>query len=163
LRGEYTATRADATSRTVSGAKQAAASAIDNSAGAAERQCHHPLRDDGGTLPDKEALKAFQNRLEEIRDELEKARELADESQTEKLEREWVDIQAEIRKAQGPGKRGPLSVDTKNVRNAVRKAIKESIEKTSGSDPNLGTHLRNCIHLHDRFSYEPEKHISWDA
>ena len=171
LRGEYSATQLDATSRTVSGAKQASASAIslatddaDEQRGSrSSRQRHRPPRDDVGIMPDGEALKAFHDRLKKIPEELEKARKIGNESQIEKLERERTFILKAIRAAQGPGKHGRISVELKRVRDAVRKAISESIEKISLADPILGTHLKHCIRSGDLFSYEPERPFFWDA
>lgn len=119
---------------------------------------------DAGKIFDEKALQNYKWRLAEIRDEIDEAKFIGDESDCIRLEEEHERICAHVRAATKPGgavKR--LQSQVKRDRDAVRKAIDRAIADITQKNRSLGRHLDNSIHMEPLFQYLPEHERTWDT
>ncbi|MBU6173396.1 MAG: hypothetical protein KGQ60_06300, partial [Planctomycetes bacterium] len=114
-----------------------------------------------GEVVDKETLKGYRDRLQEIDEELEEASSFNDPERQEKLGDERQAILDQIKSAQGLGGRVRQKFDAERSRQTVCKAISRSIEAIERVHPELGLHLHKYINLGLEVSYSSDVVIDW--
>jgi len=109
-----------------------------------------------GPIIDDQARAAYQARLGELDRELAEAEEWSDLARIDLLRDEQQALLDEIRRATGLGSRPRVSGSSRErARVAVRKTITTAISRIEQLDPELGTHLRGCVHTGAACSYDP--------
>jgi hypothetical protein len=113
---------------------------------------------------DQQAEKEYQQRLDDLNDQFEEAKEVGniEKMATIEEERDW--LYAELTKARGfQGHRGTMPSNRERARTAVRAAITRAINDISLVHPLLGQHLRESIKTGATCSYNPssEPPPSW--
>ncbi len=115
-----------------------------------------------GEILDGQARVEYKSRLEDLRSELEEAREANDVGRTESLQQEVDFLTRELSAAFGLGGRARKSGDaSERARKAVYSRVTESIARIRKDNPALGLHLENAIRLGTFCSYQPEKPAGW--
>jgi tetratricopeptide (TPR) repeat protein len=115
---------------------------------------------DVGPVADRQALKAYRERLRRIDEELAAVDAGAVEAETLNKEREA--LLAELSAATGLG--GRLRVagsPTERMRKAVTYRIRQAIDRVGDAHPELGRHLRTSVRTGTWCSYAPEHHVDW--
>jgi hypothetical protein len=119
---------------------------------------------DAGEILDPQARAAYRQRLEDVRAELEAARESNDSDLTDRLQQEVAFLTRELSQAIGLGGRvRKASAPAERARINVTKAIKGVINKIGKRHPALGRHLAQTIRTGMYSSYTPDPHMltSW--
>lgn len=122
---------------------------------------------DNQPITDREALKAYDDRLVEVNAELDRAKADNDAAALPRLESERAELLSEIKNATGPG--GVLrnlsgASSAVKARNAVWNSLTRAYGRLEkGGLGRLATHLRNSIRREgDGFAYRPDREISWE-
>ena len=129
--------------------------------------------EDGGTGPSYatnagqtlglEEMKDIFDRLEEIEVDYDEAKEECDEARILKLEDEREEILAWMADNTFRGKAKLLQDDNARAQKAVKKAIKEAIDRIEQKDAKCAQHLRNTIRTTREFEYRPDRKIVWET
>jgi hypothetical protein len=113
---------------------------------------------------DNEALRAYNERVNEIEAELEDARQYNDLSRQERLEKEKEEILAEVRKATGLG-RTSRDLNSEEVKLRCRIAAAIGRARNALKDANgdkLAEHFRKNIYAESgQYIYNPEQPPPW--
>ena len=148
----------------------AIAAGSNGSAPAIASQVHQPhatiirgLGDAGAAL-DATAKAQYQRRFEDLRDELEQARQLNDPGRADKALGEIEFIESEITAAIDLGRRDRRKAShAERARLAVTKAIKAAINRIRDADPQLARHLSISIQTGYFCAYHPKHPVTWRA
>jgi hypothetical protein len=109
---------------------------------------------------DARAKAAYQQRLEELRDELSEAEANNDIGRAERARAEMDMLAAQLRSALGLGGRDrPAGSDLERARSAVGKRIRAEIKRIRSAHPTLGLHLLATITTGYFCSYQPERDV----
>jgi hypothetical protein len=117
----------------------------------------HPDRGDAGELVDPAALRAYRSRLDTLREELETAQALGNAERAERAREEMESIAAELTRTtqkRGRTRRGASVVD--RARSAVRRRIKDALDRITEQDPELGAWLNRAISTGNYCIYRPD-------
>ncbi len=115
-----------------------------------------------GEILDPRARAEYQERLEDLKLELEEAEAANDIGRTARLREEIDFLGRELASAFGLGGRARKAGDSsERARKAVSGRITESIAKIAKEHPALGAHLANAIRLGTFCEYRPEKPTEW--
>jgi AAA ATPase-like protein len=120
---------------------------------------------DAGEMLDEQAKVAYRHRLSELRDELEKAKELGKVERAEQAEEEIDALTRELSRAVGLGGRNRRAASTsERARQSVTKTIKAVVERIVESDARLGEIFARCIKTGNFCSYQPDPDfpIAWE-
>jgi hypothetical protein len=110
-----------------------------------------------GELLDKQALKAYRQRLRDLDDELTEAEQWADLGRLDAVRNEREALLGELARATGLGGRARTTGSSQErARVAVKKAISAAIDRVAILDEPLARHLRTGIHTGLSCSYEPD-------
>ncbi len=113
-------------------------------------------------VADNKALKAYEKRLRELREEIQDAEEMNDLGRSEKLNAELDQLTDHISKALGIGRRSRrLNAPAERARAAVTWRIRSAIKKIEAAHPSLGRHLTNAVRTGTFCCYDPEKEQGW--
>ena len=116
-----------------------------------------------GDLLDKQALKAYRQRLRDLDQELTEAAEWSDLGRLDALRTERDALLDELARATGLGGRARTTGSSQErARVAVKKAISAAIDRIATVDEPLARHLRTGIHTGLNCSYEPDPADSLD-
>lgn len=120
---------------------------------------------DAGAVLDAKAIQSYRLRIQELDEELEKARKNNDLGKAEELEKERDWISTELTNAHGLGGRiRKLDDDRNRVRNRVCNAIQRAIKKVKQYDKPLFDHLqRPVLNLGHSICYMPRADLSWST
>jgi hypothetical protein len=119
---------------------------------------------DAGEILDEQAKVAYRHRLSELRDDLEKAKELGKLERAEQAEEEIDVLTRELSRAVGFGGRNRRAASaSERARQSIRKAIKSVVERISQSDARLREIFARCITTGNFCSYQPDPNfpIAW--
>ena len=118
---------------------------------------------DAGPVLDKDAVRTYHIRLNEIEEELGDARANNDLGKIDALESEKGWIESELGTAKGlGGEIRKLGNDRNKVRNRVGNAIRRALEKIKQYDRPLSDHLQKPIlNLGHTLSYVPRDGLTW--
>jgi hypothetical protein len=122
--------------------------------------------DRGGTGPmlDDTAKRAYQQRLQDLEEDIEEATSRSDEARVARLENERELLVREISRAYGLGERPRSAGDpVERARKAVGMRIATAIRAIAASDPDLARHLDRSILTGRYCSYQPETDATWDV
>jgi len=111
---------------------------------------------DAGELLDGEATAQYQQRLAEVREELEEAEANNDLGRAARLRAELEFLIAELASA-GRGRRA--ASHTERARSAVGKRIRDALRQIAAVDPALGRYLRPTVRTGTFCSYTPDSRL----
>lgn len=155
LRADWGRQQTDESARTWRGAEQNVRTESDSS----PQHVH-----DAGKVTGVAELRQCHFRLQEIEEEIEKARSHNEEGPLERLQREKGDILAQVKAATRKGKLKHLQPKSKQDQDAVRNRIIDALKKIEKKDPALNRHLQHIVRIRSGFfKYSPENPISWDT
>jgi tetratricopeptide (TPR) repeat protein len=120
---------------------------------------------DAGEMLDEEAKVAYRRRLSELREELEKAKELGNVERAEQAEQEIDALTTELSRAVGLGGRNRRAASaSERARQTITKSIRSVAERIAQSDAQLGDILSRCIKTGTFCSYQPDPDfpIAWE-
>ncbi len=110
-----------------------------------------------GAALDAQAKAAYRARIEELREELERAREWADGERAARAQVELDFIAQELARAVGLGGRDrPTASQAERARQNVGRAINNAVRRIASALPELGAHLERAVHTGATCSYCPE-------
>ena len=116
-----------------------------------------------GDILDKQALKAYRQRLRDLDQELTEAEQWSDLGRLDALRTERDALLDELARATGLGGRArPAGSSQERARVAVKKAISAATDRIATVDQPLARHLRAGIHTGLNCSYEPDPADSLD-
>jgi len=119
----------------------------------------------GGDDPvlDQKARLAYEQRIRDLRSEIDDARAMNDLARQENLNVELDQLTEHLAGALGMGRRArQLNAPAERARTAVTWRIRSAIKKIEAAHPALGRHLGNSIRTGVFCSYSPEKEQIWD-
>lgn len=112
---------------------------------------------DTGPRVDEQGLRAYRDRLEGLRRELEEAKANGAVGRAESLEREQDALVAELRGAVGLGGRARREgSEAERARVNVAKSVRQALDRIEQQLPALGYHLRTTVRTGTFCSYEPD-------
>jgi hypothetical protein len=111
---------------------------------------------DMGELADRQALRSYRSRLQELDEELAEAEAWSDSGRVELARSERDALLAELARTTGLGGRPRIAGGSdERARVAVKKAISAALDRIATVDEQLAAHLRTSIRTGVRCSYEP--------
>ena len=124
----------------------------------------NPLRypRDAGEIADNEAIANSDKEWTKLKNQLEDADELGNESEVARLLEEMEILKKYRKSARGPhGKKIKFSDQAKNDRDAVIKAIDLAMDRIKARDAAAYSHFRASLSRQDAFYYEPAPAVTW--
>jgi len=115
-------------------------------------------------VADGTAMKEYEQRIRELEEELDEAKEFNDWGRQEKLERKLEDLKQEVLRLRGLcGKTRTFSGTFDNARTSVTNAINRTLRSDAVKKrlPEAYRHLDKAISRGTFMSYDPEKPIAW--
>ncbi len=110
-----------------------------------------------GAALDTRAKAAYRARVDELREELEQARDWADEGRAARAQDELDFIARELARAVGLGGRDrPTASQAERARQNVGRAVHKAVREIAAALPALGTHLERAVHTGATCSYRPD-------
>ena len=123
----------------------------------AERNLRAGAPEDAGAMLDAQATAAYRHRLEELREELEEAKEFRNPKRIAKAEDEIEALGKELSRAIGRGGRHRRDGSTsERARLSVTSAIKVAIERVAQKHSRLAAHLTASIRTGTYCCYRPD-------
>lgn len=124
---------------------------------------------DGGLGPagrtpilDDQAKAAYRQRMLDLRDEVDDARDCADLGRLERAEVELDAVVAELTAGLGLGGRDRAATDeAERARQAVRARIRYALDRLGSVHPSLRRHLERSVVTGTFCAYEPERPVEW--
>jgi hypothetical protein len=117
-----------------------------------------------GEVVDRQALAAYRQRLVDLDDELDRAREWADEGRRIRAQAERDALVDHLAAAAGlSGRQRLIGGSAERARVAVRKAIAAAIERVESDDPALARLLRDSVRTGATCRYDPDpgRPVTW--
>ena len=114
----------------------------------------------GETL-DSKALRNYEERAVELKQDIERARDDNDTVTLEVSEREFEEITNQISKAKGLRGRIREQNDAERIRKSVGNAVRRAIKSIQNESHSLGSHLDKSISKGITLKYAPEEPIDW--
>ena len=106
---------------------------------------------------DEQAKVAYRTRVEELREELEQAREWADDERAVRAQEELDFIARELARAVGLGGRDrPTASAAERARQSVGRAVRKAVRRIAAALPELGAHLERTVSTGAFCSYRPD-------
>ena len=129
-------------------------------AGRGDRRARAELRADdaagAGAALDARAKAAYRARVDELREELEQARDWADDERVARAQEELDFIARELARAVGLGGRDrPTASQAERARQNVGRAVHKAVRQIATALPELGAHLERAVHTGATCSYRP--------
>lgn len=113
--------------------------------------------DDAGTMLDHQAKAAYRQRLVDLREEAEEARQWGDAEREERAEAEIAVLARELSRAVGlDGRDRKAASASERARVNVTRAVKSAIERIAEQDARLGHHLASTVHTGTFCCYRPD-------
>jgi hypothetical protein len=110
--------------------------------------------------PDQQARRAYRDRLDDLRAELDEAESFADTGRAERLRAELDQLTSQL--AECFGRRTPVRGPAETARKAVTKVLRTQIGKLLNLHPALGRHLRDTIRTGKVCVYAPPTPVAWE-
>jgi len=118
----------------------------------------------GGDLLDERARRDYQDRIRELRAEIEQATDANDPGRAAHAQEELDTLLAEIGRATGLGGRSrKLGDPAERARSAVTWRIRNAVKKIGAVHPALGRHLANSLQTGVFCRYSPERPTDWEV
>jgi tetratricopeptide (TPR) repeat protein len=120
---------------------------------------------DAGEMLDEQAKVAYRRRLSELREELEKAKELGRVERAEQTEEEIDALTRELSRAVGLGGRNRRAISaSERARQSITKTVKAVVDRIVQSDAALGDIFARCTKTGNFCSYQPDPEfpIAWE-
>jgi tetratricopeptide (TPR) repeat protein len=115
---------------------------------------------DAGEMLDEQAKRAYKQRLFELREQLEEAKELENVERAAQAEQEIDALTRELSRAVGLGGRNRQAASaSERARQSITKSIKSVLERIGQSDAQLGILFSRCIKTGIFCSYQPDPDI----
>src|SRR6202162_1709214 len=112
---------------------------------------------DAGEMLDEQAKRAYKQRLFELREQLEEAKELENVERAAQAEQEIDALTRELSRAVGLGGRNRQAASaSERARQSITKSIKSVLERIGQSDAQLGVLFSRCIKTGIFCSYQPD-------
>ncbi len=109
-----------------------------------------------GAALDARAKAAYRARVDELREELEQARDWADDERAVRAQEELDFIAGELARAVGLGGRDrPTASQAERARQNVGRAVHKAVGQIATALPELGAHLERAVHTGAACSYRP--------
>jgi hypothetical protein len=121
---------------------------------------------DLGPILDADAKRAYQQRLEELREEIDRAQRFNDSGRLVRARLESEAIAGELAGATGLGGRDRhAGSPVERARLNTTRAIKAAIARIAALDATLGEHLSMCVHTGRWCVYRPDRpaELSWEV
>lgn len=113
---------------------------------------------------DDTARLAYQQHIQDLRIDIDKADEMNDLGRKEALQLELEQLTEHLANALGMGKRTrQLNAPSERARAAVTWRIRSAIKKIETAHPTLGKHLKNSIRTGTFCKYSPEQEHNWQV
>ena len=110
-----------------------------------------------GAALDAQAKAAYRARVEELREELEQARDWADDERAVRAQEELDFIARELARAVGLGGRDrPTASQAERARQNVGRGVHKAVRQIATALPELGGHLERAVHTGATCSYRPD-------
>jgi predicted ATPase/class 3 adenylate cyclase len=110
-----------------------------------------------GAALDARAKAAYRARVDELREELEQARDWADGERAVRAQEELDFIACELARAVGLGGRDrPTASQAERARQNVGRAVHKAVRQIAAALPELGAHLERAVHTGTTCSYRPD-------
>lgn len=120
------------------------------------------IQEPGTEVIDNQARKAYEQKIKDLREELEEAEDMNDLEQASKLSEEYETLVAHLSKSLGlAGETRKMGSSVEKARSAVTLRIKSTIKKIDSVHPGLARHFLSAIKTGTFCSYKPEKEIDW--
>jgi tetratricopeptide (TPR) repeat protein len=117
---------------------------------------------DAGEALDSKARAQYEQRLKELREELDLAEQLNDHARTQAARTEIEFIEDELAAAAGLGGRArKIGSHAERARLAVTKTVKAALVRIRQANPELGRHLTNSIRTGNFCAYLPQQPVLW--
>ena len=117
---------------------------------------------DAGPILDSQAKKEYKRRLDELRKELEEAKEFQNIEQADRVREEIEAIEDALSAAFGLGGRVRKGVDpNERARKTISKAISRTLEHIQEHELSLWQHLENALSMGLFLSYKPDRSMNW--
>ena len=135
---------------------------MSSSAEAAGGEAQAVRRSDAGEVLDPEAKAAYKARLDDLRFEVDEARERNESVRAAKLQEEIDFIAQELSAAYGLGGRSRRAGDpAERARKAIQGRVSETIARIRKEDADFAEHLSRNIRLGVFCKYLAEKGVEW--
>ncbi len=109
-----------------------------------------------GAALDGQAKAAYRARVDELRAEVEQARDWADDERVARAQEELDFIARELARAVGLGGRDrPTASQAERARQNVGRAVHKAVGQIATALPELGAHLERAVHTGAMCSYRP--------
>jgi predicted ATPase/class 3 adenylate cyclase len=106
---------------------------------------------------DEQAKAAYRTRVEELRGELEQARDWADDERAAQAQEELDFVAREMARAVGLGGRDrPTASPAERARQSVGRAVRKAVGRIAAALPELGAHLERTVSTGAFCSYRPD-------
>ena len=129
----------------------------------AERNLRAGGSEDAGEMLDAQAKAAYRRKLEELREELEEAKEFRNSERIAKAEDEIEALSKELSRAIGRGGRHRRAGSTsERARSSLTNAIKVAIERVAQKHSRLAAHLTATIKTGTYCCYRPDPQSTAD-
>ncbi len=110
-----------------------------------------------GAALDEQAKAAYRTRVEELHEELEQARDWADDERAARAQEELDFITREMARAVGLGGRDrPTASAAERARQSVGRAVRKAVGRIAAALPELGAHLERTVSTGAFCSYRPD-------
>ena len=110
-----------------------------------------------GAALDARAKAAYRARVDELREELEQARDWADDERAVRAQEELDFIARELARAVGLGGRDrPTASQAERARQNVGRGVHKAVRQIATALPELGGHLERAVHTGATCSYRPD-------
>ena len=111
---------------------------------------------------DQQAKAAYRARVEELRAELEQARDWADDERAARIQQELDFIAHELARAVGLGGRDrPTASQAERARQNVGRAVHKAVHQVASALPELGAHLERAVSTGAFCSYSPAPELGF--
>ncbi|MGA9724293.1 MAG: AAA family ATPase, partial [Candidatus Binatus sp.] len=120
---------------------------------------------DAGEMLDEQAKSAYRQRLSDLREELEEAKEQGNVERAEQAEQEIDALTSELSRAVGLGGRDRRAISaSERARQTISKTVKLVLERITQNDAALGDILARCVKTGTFCSYQPDPYfpIEWE-
>lgn len=115
---------------------------------------------DAGEILDAQARRAYRQRLDELREELDEAESWADTGRAARARQEMDLLVEELARGEGLGGRARRAGSaSERARQAITKALKAAVERINRHSPALGRHLASTVRTGTYCRYEPDPRV----
>lgn len=120
----------------------------------------HSDAGDAGEILDSQARRAYRERLDELREELDQAESWADTGRAARTRQEMDLLVGELARGEGlAGRARRAASASERARQAITKALKAAVKRIDHHSPALGRHLASTVRTGTYCRYDPDPRI----